>query len=85
MENTNYECFMPHIKPFTWFAMDNVSETIIHANKIGCKLYELAMHEQWRSQPNNSVSLCKFQITIVIHFFTNRFFSDAVSELQIFA
>ena len=25
---------------------------------------------QWRSQPNNLVPLCKFQIIIIIHFFT---------------
>ena len=27
--------------------------------------------KQWRSQPDNLVPLCKFQITIIIHFFRN--------------
>ena len=26
---------------------------------------------QWRSQPDNLVPLCKFQIIIIIHFFRN--------------
>ena len=27
--------------------------------------------KQWRSQPNNLVPLCKFQLIIIIHFFRN--------------
>ena len=27
--------------------------------------------EQWRSQPDNLVPLCKFKIIVIIHFFTN--------------
>ena len=30
-----------------------------------------ASHAQWRSQPDNLVPLCKFQIIIIIHFFRN--------------
>ena len=28
-------------------------------------------HIQWRSQPDNSVPLCKFRSTIIIHFSRN--------------
>ena len=39
---------------------------------------------QWRSQPENLVPLCKFQIIIIIHFFRNWLFSQSMST-KIFA
>ena len=35
--------------------------------------------EQWRSQPDYLVPLCKFQIIIIIHCFRNWFFSQSVN------
>ena len=29
------------------------------------------IYDQWRSQPDNLVPLCKFQIIIIIHLFTS--------------
>ena len=33
---------------------------------------------QWRSQPDNLVPLCKFEIIIIIHFFRNWLFSQSI-------
>ena len=38
----------------------------------------------WRSQPNNLVPLCKFQVIIIIHFFRNSLFSQSMN-MKIFA
>ena len=35
---------------------------------------------QWRSQPDNLVSLCKFWISIIIHFFRNWLFSQSTNS-----
>ena len=43
------------------------------------KSMELFMCNQWRSQPDNLVPLCKFQIIIIIHFFRNWWFSQSVN------
>ena len=38
----------------------------------------------WRSQPNNLVPLCKFQVIIIIRFFRNPLFSQSMN-MKIFA
>ena len=35
-------------------------------------------NSQWRSQPDNLVPLCKFEIIIIIHFFRNWLFSQSI-------
>ena len=37
------------------------------------------LHHQWRSQPDNLVLLCKFEIIIIIHFFKNWLFSQSMN------
>ncbi len=39
---------------------------------------------QWRSQPDNLVMLCKFEVIIIIHFFRNSLFSRSMNT-EIFA
>ena len=38
---------------------------------------KVVIANQWRSQPDNLVPLCKFEIIIIIHFFRNRLFSQS--------
>ena len=48
--------------------MITIVEPLLNGHPLGSNLWPL---NQWRSQPENLVPLCKFEIIIIIHFFRN--------------